>query len=149
MVVVAGILMLVIVIFVVAYPFFQSPKALSRPATASSDEDLAELLARRNATYVALKELELDHKMGKLSLADYQVLRNEYRAQAVTILQELDSRQVEAQGAEDRTLEREIEREVAARRRRGLARCPGCGSAFEPGDRFCRHCGVALRKEQA
>ena len=147
--------MLAIAIFVVAYPLFQHSTAPSQQADVFSDRGLAELLARRDATYATLKELELDHEMGKLSSADYRALRDRYRAQAVAILQELDSCQAKAQVqvARDRVLEQEIkqeiEREIAARRRRqrGLDRCPGCGVAFEPEDRFCRRCGVALEKE--
>lgn len=151
--------MLAIAIFVVAYPLFQHSTAPSQQADVFSDQDLAELLARRDATYATLKELELDHEMGKLSSADYRALRDRYRAQAVAILQGLDSCQAKAQVqvARDRALEQkiereieqEIEREIAARRRRrrGLDRCPGCGVAFEPEDRFCRRCGVALEKE--
>lgn len=109
MVVVVGILMLAIAIFAIAYPLFQNPTSPSRSADALSDEGLTELVARREATYVALKELDMDYEMGKLMLADYQALRDRYRAQAVAILQELDSRQGEAQGAdEDHTLEQEI-----------------------------------------
>ena len=150
--------MLAIAVFVVAYPLFQDAAVPSRPTGASSDEDLAELLIRRDATYVALKELDLDRGMGKLSPGDYQALRDEYRAQAVVILQELDSRQAGAQvrvagkRAREREIEQEVEREIATRRRRrqrGPDRCPGCGEAFQPGDRFCRRCGVALRGEQA
>ena len=150
----AGILMLAIAVFVVAYPFFQRSTAAAKPTGASPDEDLAELSVRRDTAYAALKELDLDREMGKLSPGDYQVLRDEYRAQAVAILQELDDRQAEArvQDTEERTLEREIEqevdREIAARRRRRRvpARCPGCGAASEPADRFCRRCGIALRR---
>ena len=161
MVIGAGILMLAIAVFVVAYPLFQGAAVPSRLTGASSDEDLAELLIRRDATYVALKELDLDHGMGKLSPVDYQALRDEYRAEAVVILQELDSRQAGARvrvaekRAMEREIEQEVEREIAARRRqrrrqrRGPARCPGCGVDIQPGDRFCRRCGAALRGEQA
>lgn len=148
MVIVAGISMLALAVFVVAYPLFRPPTAQSRPAGASADEDLAELLARRDGTYVALKELELDHEMGRLSSGDYQALRDQYRAQAVAILQELDACQaeVQAQAAGERAPEQEIEREIVARLRgkSSALRCPGCGSAFQPEDRFCRRCGAAL-----
>ncbi|MEE8392333.1 MAG: zinc ribbon domain-containing protein [Anaerolineae bacterium] len=152
MVIVAGILMLALSVFAVAYPFFQPLTPSSRLASVSSDEELADLLTRRDATYAALKELELDHETGKLSLSDYQVMRDQSRAQAVAILQELDACQTEAQvrvaeeRALDQEIEREIEREIAVRRqgRRDPNRCLDCGAAFEPGDRFCRRCGTIV-----
>ena len=151
MVTAAGILMLAIAVFVVAYPLFQNSTAPSQPADAFPEEALTELLARRDATYAAIKELDLDHEMGKLSPADYQALRDRYQVRAVAILQELDSRQAEPQVAEDRALEQEVEREIVPRQRRrrqrDLASCPECGLAFESGDRFCRRCGTELGKK--
>ncbi len=150
MVTAAGILMLAIAVLVVAYPLFQNSTAPSQPADAFPEEALTELLARRDATYAAIKELDLDHEMGKLSPADYQALRDRYQVRAVAILQELDSRQAEPQVAEDRALEQEVEPETLPRRRRrrrDLASCPECGRAFEPGDRFCRRCGTELGKK--
>ncbi len=38
----------------------------------------------------ALKELELDYEMGKLSSQDYEELRNQYRSRALTLLAQLD-----------------------------------------------------------
>ncbi|HIP97234.1 MAG TPA: hypothetical protein EYH32_08490 [Anaerolineae bacterium] len=141
--------MLAIAVFVVAYPLFQNPAATSLPAENFPDEGRAGLLAHRDATYAALKELEMDHEMGKLALADYQALRDQYRAQAVAILQELDSRQVGARDTENRAPERKTGREILTRQqmRRAQARCPDCGWAFEPEDLFCRRCGANLREE--
>lgn len=155
---VAGILMLVIAVSIVAYPIFRSPVASPRPTGDSPNKSLAELLARRDAMYATLKELDLDLEMDKLSETDHRILRDRYRAEAVVILQEIDARQAatQLQIAEEREPEREttvqdIEQEIATRRqkRRAQARCPGCEAAFEPGDRFCRHCGATLAKESA
>jgi hypothetical protein len=143
--------MLAIAFFIAAYPVFRAPVAPSRPTDVSPGEGLAELLARRDATYATLKELDLDLEMSKLSAVDHRVLRDRYRTEAVAILQELDAHQAEAhvQVAEEREPEQDIERDIAARRprQRDPAHCPGCGAIFEPGDRFCRHCGATLEKE--
>src|SRR5438132_7803371 len=55
----------------------------------------------------ALKELELDHAMGKLSEGDYGEIRGRYRERAVRVLQKLD------QGQDLRKL---IEQDLQARR---------------------------------
>ena len=55
----------------------------------------------------ALKELELDRSMGKLSDDDYAEIRSRYRERAVRILRQLDQGQ---------SYEQQIERDLAARR---------------------------------
>ncbi|MBL8633612.1 MAG: zinc ribbon domain-containing protein [Myxococcales bacterium] len=55
----------------------------------------------------ALKELELDRSMGKLSDDDYAEIRGRYRERAVRILRQLDQGQ---------SYEQQIERDLAARR---------------------------------
>ena len=103
MVVVAGIFLLAISVFAIAKPLFQrsvlssqSPDGLSHEGAGwarrpTPTEEVAELVARRDTIYATLKELDMDYEMGKLTLADYQALRDRYRAQAVAILQELDA----------------------------------------------------------
>jgi hypothetical protein len=148
--------MLVIAVSIVAYPVFRSPATPSAPMVDALGEGLDELLVRRDERYAALKELDLDLEMGKLSETDHRILRDRYRAEAVDILQEIDSRQAEAQiqvseehEPEWGTREKDIEQEIAARRqnRRVQARCPGCEATVELGDQFCRHCGAKLAKE--
>jgi hypothetical protein len=63
-------------------------------ATAQEREErrrLRDLLSAKEATYTALREIEFDHMMRKLSDADFQTLRSQYRAQAVRLLKEIDS----------------------------------------------------------
>jgi hypothetical protein len=141
----AGILMLAIALFVVAYPVFRRPDAPSRPAGTPITQKLSELLARRDTTYATLKELDLDLELGKLAPSDYQALRSQYRAQAVVVLQELDSLQ-SSLVIEDRASEQASDQATATdgQRQRDPTRCPGCGSSLGPGDRFCRRCGTAL-----
>ncbi len=55
----------------------------------------------------ALKELELDRSMGKLSDDDYAEIRSRYRERAVRILRQLDQGQ---------SYEQQIERDLSARR---------------------------------
>lgn len=139
---VVGILMLAVAFLVVAYPTFRAPDAASHHADTLTSQSL-ELLAQRDATYAALKELDLDLEMEKLTPSDYQAQSNRYRAQAVAILRELDSCQASAS-------KNGVENDVTAGRQpqRNPALCPGCGSAIESADSFCRRCGAALGREQ-
>ena len=51
----------------------------------------AELEAAKEAKYREIRDAELDHRMGKLSEADYRAVDRELRAEAIEILRKLDS----------------------------------------------------------
>jgi len=50
----------------------------------------ADLEAARDAKYSEIRDLEMDHRTGKLSDEDWRRLDRELRAEAVDILHELD-----------------------------------------------------------
>jgi hypothetical protein len=49
------------------------------------------LEAARDAKYREIRELELDHRTGKLADEDFRALDRQLRAEAVAILRELDA----------------------------------------------------------
>nr|NIN67603.1 hypothetical protein [Anaerolineae bacterium]NIO70584.1 hypothetical protein [Anaerolineae bacterium] len=98
-----------------------------------------ELEARREALYAALKDLEFDHEMGKLSAEDYAALRERYTVQAVAVLQQLD-----ALAAEEPPV---VGQGDAALEKAPLV-CPVCRRACQPGDTFCTGCGASLKEDQ-
>ncbi|MFQ5885966.1 MAG: zinc-ribbon domain-containing protein [Anaerolineae bacterium] len=151
MIILAAVMTILAAGFVV-YPLFQ--RSEGEPVSVGEGE-LEGLLWEKQATYLALKDLEFDRAMGKLSEADYQELSQRYKGQAISILKRLDER------------EAEIEAEVAKIRSRACSRCgatlrpeanfcPACGSSllvcdrcgtpYEEGDRFCARCGQELSK---
>ena len=56
----------------------------------TEDELRATLEAAKEAKYREIRDAELDHRMGKLSDADYRATDRELRAQAIEILRALD-----------------------------------------------------------
>jgi hypothetical protein len=66
---------------------------LRRPGELERREEArrAELEAAKEAKYREIRDAELDHRMGKLSEADYRAVDRELRAEAIEILRELDS----------------------------------------------------------
>jgi hypothetical protein len=54
------------------------------------DEKRATLEAAKEAKYREIRDAELDHRMGKLSDADWRATDRELRAQAIEILRALD-----------------------------------------------------------
>ncbi|MFM8883507.1 MAG: hypothetical protein ACKOQ0_05990 [Solirubrobacterales bacterium] len=59
---------------------------------------IADLEAARDARYREIRELEIDHRTGKLDDQDWRRLDRELRAEAIEILRELD--ELRPQGAE-------------------------------------------------
>ena len=76
---------------------------------------LDELVARRDAIYAALKDVEFDQETGKLASEDYQIVRARYMAEAAQVLRQLDRLTPEAEAA----LDAEIESAVAQLRSDG------------------------------
>ena len=132
----------------VVHPVLAAPLGWKRQ-TGSARRRL-ELSERKEQLYASIKELEFDHRVGKISRDDHDSLRTELESQAVDVLSRL--RRLEEQDP-DRGLRRRIEEDV-----RSLAGgmegrvqpssdpgpCPGCGQAREPGYRFCPACGRRL-----
>jgi membrane protease subunit (stomatin/prohibitin family) len=78
----------------------------------------------------AIKELEFDRAMGKLSESDWQEMSGRLRTRAGRLMRQLDA------GAGYRE---QVENELAKR----LASTPAGGEAKEPAARFCSECGTA------
>ncbi len=138
-----GIALLFVSVLVVGQPWLK-PKRRTRSEAAVLSA--ATLESHREAVYAALADLDFDHRVGKVNDDDYRATRARLMAQAVSILQQLDSTAADA--------EAQIEALVRSRRTRPpkrasapsaeAAQCPGCGSAVTGGDRFCTKCGTAL-----
>ena len=81
----AFILLAAVVAVVVAMPF-------RRPGAADARDDArrAELDAAKEAKYREIRDAELDHRMGKLSEADWRAVDRELRGEAIEILRQLD-----------------------------------------------------------
>ncbi|MBI4787967.1 MAG: zinc-ribbon domain-containing protein [Chloroflexi bacterium] len=149
MVTIAIAVMIVVVVAIVAWPYFNPTREqVSSPDAA--DPTVENLTGLRDATYLAIKDLEFDHTLGKLSDADYRTMRAKYETKAVAVLQQLDGLAA-ARGHPPRAAEsdEQIEREVRGLRRHsvevGSTKCPKCGAAHAPGDAFCAKCGASLR----
>jgi hypothetical protein len=115
----AVVLVVAVAIFVIV-PFFR--------AASEDGEDRSsvrnELWKREKAVAVlAITEADFDLATGKLSDADYRVLRSDYEGRALQAMDELDKLvPAETNGSHARF-------------------CAGCGSSFVDTDLFCGSCG--------
>src|SRR5262249_50895029 len=132
------------------------PEGKPESARVASDRRRRELEREKAAILRAIKELEFDRAMNKISDEDYKDAHSNYRQRAVRILVQLDQG-----GSGDRDI---IEREVRERlERRGVkpaaaaASAPVfapvvtkertlcvCGQKNDDDAAFCKKCGVTL-----
>lgn len=157
MVMIAIAVMLVAAVAIVALPYFEPVRKLSGLLGKPADPAVEHLIAQREATYAAIKDLEFDRAMEKLSDADYKTMRSKYEAKAVSILQELDglaARKASRIRSRVSTSDDPIEQKVkelrqgatfAASVNRGAGVCPQCGAPRSSGDAFCPKCGASFR----
>ena len=94
---------------------------------------IEDLEAKKIEVYKAIKDIEFDYEMGKLSREDYEELRSQYKAEAVNILKQMD----QVRPGQRR-------RAGKAPARAGQRFCTQCGSPVHAQDRFCSNCGAAL-----
>lgn len=101
----------------------------------------------------AIKELEFDNAMSKVSAADFREMSGRLRARALTLMRQLD---VTLPGYRE-VIERELAQRLgspvggspAAGGREDAAEgapCPACATANDHDARFCKACGAELEQ---
>ena len=84
-------IVLLVLVLVVALVLSPLRRASSGEGPGRADaNDRAELEAAREAKYREIRDVELDHRTGKLSEADYRAIDQTLRAEAIEILRALD-----------------------------------------------------------
>jgi Double zinc ribbon len=150
MLIILAIVMSVGALLIVAYPIIAKGRG-TQPATSSAQEELDELLARRDAAFQALRDLNFDHRVGKVSDEDFVVFEANLKEGAAASLQALDAWESATDVSLDPVLERAIEarRATLAAALLGSERsCPACGRPAFADDKFCAACGTALAAEK-
>ncbi|HVM98274.1 MAG TPA: zinc-ribbon domain-containing protein [Candidatus Acidoferrales bacterium] len=84
---------------------------------------------QKHEAYAAIKEAEFDRGMGKLSDADFAIVREKYGRQALEAIAALDSESKVA---------------AASRKATRIAYCPTCGHTVPPRANFCPGCGRSI-----
>jgi len=89
----------------------------------------------------AIKELEFDRAMGKLSESDWQEMSGRLRARAARLMRQLDA------GAGYREqVEQEVAKRIGSPQTEAPAArfCSACGTARDADAKFCKNCGTKL-----
>jgi hypothetical protein len=74
----------------VAWPFLSADRGLPEQVLSPRDRERLDLLERRDAAYAGLRDLEQDHRTGKVADEDYEHERARLRGEAAEALRGLD-----------------------------------------------------------
>lgn len=111
----------------IAYVVLPLVQSGSAPLVVENDR-LTDLIARKDATLAAIKDLEFDYRTGKLSQEDYERMDQRLRRQAIGYIQ-----QIEKLAPQSTMMDDKIEAEIASRRKTaGVAPVP---AATQPAPR--------------
>ncbi len=110
-------------------PFQQKPiKSVKKPKTPAQNEE------SRLAALSALRDLDFDHKIGKVIDEDYIPARAQLLAEAAQFIRQQEAEQDK------------IEALIQARRASKEVNCEQCGTTMEAGQRFCSKCGAPVNR---
>jgi hypothetical protein len=145
-----GSLLILIGVIVAVVAFLARPLVENRASLGTAaDHRLSALQAEREAVLTMIREIEMDHAMGKIGADDFQAQRADLVVRGSAVLRELDALGGET-ASED--VDAAIEAAVAARRGHAPTKaagfCAHCGRALQRGDRFCACCGTPVSEEK-
>jgi len=127
-----GFFLAVLTAIFVGYPLFQKRQ---HKINFALNHRAQELEARKAEIYTAIRDIDFDYRMGKLSQEDYDALRNQYKAEAISTMKQIDQM----------TLGKPSRRAKNTEPAKNAARfCHHCGQPTAASDRFCSACGGKL-----
>jgi zinc-ribbon domain len=157
-------------ILIVGYPLVNAQSYEYAQAGPDGDDTFEHLASARNSVFEAIRDLEFDRATGKLSDADYQMMRARYDAKAADVMQKMDALDAArakrasrpnrnpkagpgaesgSRGAVGAGAKSERSGEPGGKlpsQREGTKKsfCGHCGTRVEAADRFCPACGRRL-----
>lgn len=149
---ITGIVVAVVALGVVLEPLLRAGPGSSilPPASAPLDDDftiMEESESPKIQALLALREIEFDKATGKLSDADYELLKRKYAESAVAAIR--NEQQEEAGLASGEGEEDAAEAMIANAKSRQLTACPTCRNKLEAASIFCSTCGRSLLVDDA
>jgi len=109
------------------------------------DQTLRQLEARKENILSAIKELEFDLNLGKISMEDYEELAAQYTREAVACTREIEELKTSSEREHETKLIAEMAREISNQEKMTDCFCTQCGNPVSSEDRFCSKCGKLLK----
>lgn len=144
---VTGAIVATVALGAVLEPLLRNQRALRRVAVTPLDDeedplDLEESGSAKIRALLALREIEFDRATGKLSDADYTMLKQKYSQSALEAIKQERANESPVSGSEQEPDDAEALITKAKAQRQST--CPTCQSGLEPGSIFCSNCGRSL-----
>ena len=130
----------VLLVGTLAFVFLIRPKDLPRVPPPPPWQHLE---ARRAQIYENLRDLQFEHRVGKLSEPDYQQTKTSLQSELAVVLAEIDllkSSDAPAPPAPTRAAATRNGARAAA----ATNTCPHCGAKFDRALKFCGECGKPM-----
>jgi hypothetical protein len=127
-----GIILAILTALFVGYPLLQKRQ---QKVSFALNHRAQELEARKAEIYAAIRDIDFDYRMGKLSQEDYETLREQYKAEAIGMMKQIDQMQL---GESHRSKKERGSGKTSARF------CHHCGQPAATTDQFCSACGGQL-----
>lgn len=135
--------LMLLAIGLVAAPFLEAEPAPD-PLPDDYEGSRADLENRKLEAYVALRDAEMDYRMGKLSDTDYEAIKGKYTAQALAALAALDRLGTAPSPAAAPTPATVADAATPCPEDDEGRFCPECGTPRPEAARFCPTCGRGL-----
>ncbi len=131
----------------VVYPLFQKRYQLTPLMFFENAGNLNDLESAKEEALRAIKEIDFEYQLGKMTREDYESLKAEYQRRAVLILKQIDDRQqrnMEGDPLEERIrlYRQQLKRTGGIQNNQRL--CPQCGQMVQKDYQFCVYCGEKL-----
>jgi hypothetical protein len=132
-----------VAIAVIAFILTVRPKDLPEPEPVSP---FAHLDERKAAIYENLRDLQFEYRVGKLSDADYQSVKQDLQKELANVLAEVDKLRATIPTQPAPKTASPTNRAATVRERSFT--CPTCNATFDKDLKFCGECGKPMKVAQ-
>ncbi len=145
-----SVMSLLILVYVI-YPLFKSSSGALFQEYSGAQIKLRGLNQLKFELLRAIKEIDFEYQLGKMSQEDYENLKTDYQNQALEIFQEIDNYQKNVRtqkrrgGNHPEGKNNQVPAEAVGRSV-SVVYCAECGAANNRTFKYCTSCGTKLKK---
>jgi hypothetical protein len=119
------------------------PETVDPVAASQGRGFVRELEREKQLVLKAIKEIEFDYQMRKISERDYRDMVERYRNRAMRLISELDAGS-DYRGLIEKELKLRLELPVAEVAPAARPKCAACQTENDPDAKFCKSCGAKI-----